>query len=75
MPQFKSTRVIEAVQWFPGKMVLGVEEDAKGVSFVTTAHHQTVELAAGDWIVAEPNGDGYYPIKSDIFEATYESVE
>ena len=45
-----------------------------GMPFVITAHHQPVTLEDGDWITAEPNGDGYYPIKPDIFEATYEPV-
>lgn len=33
---------------------------------VTTAHGQPVYLQPGDWIVKEPNGNGYYPIKDEI---------
>jgi hypothetical protein len=43
--------------------------------YVVTAHGQRVYLEAGDWIIAEPDGRGYYPCKPDIFEATYEPVE
>lgn len=43
-------------------------------AYVVTTHGQRVYLADGDWITAEPNGDGYYPIKPDIFAATYEPV-
>lgn len=42
---------------------------------VTTAHGQVTRVVAGDWIIAEPDGRGYYPCKPDIFAATYEPVE
>jgi hypothetical protein len=32
-----------------------------------TAHGQRVYLEPGDWIRAEPDGRGHYPIKADIF--------
>lgn len=28
-----------------------------------------------DWIVKEPSGSGYYPVRPDIFESKYEKVE
>ncbi len=40
--------------------------------FVTTAHGCKTPVVAGDWIIAEPDGRGYYPCKPDIFAATYE---
>ena len=48
-----------------------------GKFYVTTAHRQTVVLEDGDWIVPEPSGPhvlafAAYPIKPDIFAATYE---
>lgn len=30
------------------------------------------ELEDGDWIIKEPDGDGVYPCKRDIFEMKYE---
>ena len=40
---------------------------------VHTAHDgQAVAVEAGDWIIREPGGRGYYPCKPDIFELTYE---
>jgi len=42
---------------------------------VITAHGQVTPVVAGDWIIAEPDGRGHYPVKPDIFEATYEVVE
>ena len=41
---------------------------------VHTAHNQAVLVVEGDWIIAEPDGRGYYPCKPDIFEAIYEKV-
>jgi hypothetical protein len=40
---------------------------------VHTAHAgQVVYLELGDFVVPEPNGAGYYPIKPEIFSAKYE---
>jgi hypothetical protein len=33
-----------------------------------------VKVDLGDWIIAEPSGDGAYPCKPDIFRAKYEEV-
>lgn len=41
---------------------------------VTTAHGQITRVAEGDWIIAEPDGRGFYPCKPDIFAATYEEA-
>lgn len=43
--------------------------------YVTTAQGQDVVVNYSEWIVPEPQGrEGYYPIKDDIFRATYESI-
>ena len=41
---------------------------------VMTAHGQ-VQAEAGDWIVTDPVTGDTWPIKPDIFQATYEPVE
>ena len=33
-----------------------------------------LSVKAGDWIVAEPDGMGFYPCAAAIFETTYEPV-
>ena len=39
---------------------------------VHTIHgSQIVNLEVGDWVVPEPDGIHYYPIKPDILKATY----
>lgn len=42
---------------------------------VVTAHGQAVYLEPGDWVVPEPDGVHFYPVKPDIFAATYEPVD
>lgn len=43
---------------------------------VHTIHlNQMVNLEIGDWIVPEPDGKHFYPIKDDIFKKTYEPVK
>lgn len=42
---------------------------------VMTAHEQRVMLADGDWVVPEPVPNRFYPIKPDIFAATYEPAD
>lgn len=43
---------------------------------VHTIHEsQVVDLTDGDWVVPEPDGEHFYPIKPDIFAATYEPVD
>jgi hypothetical protein len=42
---------------------------------VHTAHNnQAVALEPGDWVMPEPDGRGYYPIKPDIFDDRYTPV-
>jgi hypothetical protein len=83
MAKFRKRPVVTtAEQYFnvPNGWPVGVCAgcDELGLSIgphVHTAHNnQAVELEDGDWIVPEPDGHHYYPIKPDIFGATYEPV-
>lgn len=57
----------EIVRWSQGRAV----ED--GIE-ITTLHGDTAIARDGDWIAAEPEPGRFYPIKPDIFAATYEAV-
>lgn len=79
----KKPVVVDAVQFsYDGPQVRGVfypsrSEDGKtyeGDAFVITMHDQRVYLQNGDWIIAEPDGEHFYPCKDDVFQATYEPV-
>ncbi len=74
MPRFRKIPVyIEAVQFDGVNEPNGVwrrEEDL--TPYVITIHGQRCYIQVGDWIVPEPDGIHFYPVKPDIFAATYE---
>jgi hypothetical protein len=67
-------KTIEAVQWSPATPHPGVARDGDWY-FVVTIHEQRVYLAEGDYIVMEPDGVHYYPVKPDIFLKSYEPAD
>lgn len=78
----KRAIVVEALQFrADGPMLTGVQHEPDpagkglGPAYVVTIHGEKAHLADGDWIIAEPDGQHYYPCKPDIFAATYEPVE
>lgn len=80
MPLFrKNPTIIEANQYLgDGKHVPGVCacSEHNGAAHVHTAHNnQSVVLEIGDWVLPEPNGVNYYPVKAEIFANTFEAVD
>ncbi len=84
MARYKSTpREIEAEQYTElGALLVGEchcdmdTPTSTHTPHVHTAHNgQIVVLEDGDYVVPEPDGRGYYPIKPDIFEKNWEKVE
>ena len=91
MPKFKKRSVvIEAEQFLPekGKWPRGVqsapgapcecvtEGTPEWTPHVHTAHqNQRVDVVSGDWIVPEPDGKHWYPVKDIIFRNTHEPVD
>lgn len=79
--------VVEAVQFLPDENPLtawpdGVTPWDRGHTppdmswgYVVTIHGQQTHVHPGDWIVTEPDGGYHYPVKPDIFEATYEALD
>lgn len=45
------------------------------VWYVVTTHGQKTLISFGDWIIREPNGNGFYPCKPDIFAKRYEPIQ
>lgn len=70
----KKPVVIEAEQWFPGRLIEGVvnhpEED---FAEVATLEGQ-MRCSSGDWIITGVKGEKY-PCKDEIFRMTYDPVE
>ena len=81
----KRPTVIEAIQFteqsknqcfsFVGCNTAAEFEDSKPILKIQTIHGDVAIARLGDWIVKEPIPGHFYPIKPDIFEATYEKVE
>jgi hypothetical protein len=84
------TKIYEAVEWWPNVDHPGVmydnayiindslfdgEREVREGPYVVTIHSENAHLTPGDWIMREPDGIHYYPIKPDIFAATYEQIE
>lgn len=40
--------------------------------YVIAAGRGRINLDKGDWVIADPDGRGYFPCKPDEFEDTYE---
>lgn len=83
MKKFRKKPVeIEAIQ-YQGQNVKGICHCNGRISkmctdplpHVHTIHNdQKVYVKVGDWILPEPDGEHFYPVKPDIFEATYEAI-
>lgn len=77
MPKYRKKPVIvDVVGQFDGNMLLeGMDFDMCG-AFVRTMHNnQQVYVEKGDWILPEPDGEHYYPVKDEVFQKTYELAE
>jgi len=79
----KKAIIIEAVQYKEyGKLVKGMcnsiscHTSGNNEPHVHTIHkNQIVNLEIDDWIIPEPDGEHFYPIKDDIFKSTYDPIE
>ena len=71
----KKPIVVEAVQWWPGRTVRGVEntphEDGHPARCKTMEGYLGVN--PGDYIITGIKGE-HYPCREDVFLATYEPV-
>ncbi len=78
----KKPVVIEAVQYIKyGSLIKGMCNSKSCYlagnerPHVHTIHNnQKVNLEVGDWIIAESDGEHFYPCKPDIFKKTYDEV-
>jgi hypothetical protein len=73
--QFTKDTMHQVFNDLTGIRAPGWDDDGTPHLKVTTIHGETAIVRFGDWIVSEPEIGRYYPVKSDIFEATYEPCE
>ena len=79
----KKPVVVEAAQYKEyGKLIPGMCNSQSCFVSVNNRPHvhtihnnQIVNLEIGDYIIPEPDGKHFYPVKPDIFDKTYEKVE
>ena len=72
----KKPVVIDAVQYDGVNDPPGVFRRVEDYSpYVVTIHGQRCYIEQYDWIVPEPDGVHFYPVKPGIFATTYEPVE
>lgn len=67
--------MIEAHQWNrPGDhpAVEPIARHGFADAYVVRGKQGEVRVEPGDWIIAEPDGSGFYPCKPDVFAAKYE---
>lgn len=83
MPKFKKKpTIVEAEQYLAyGKLVKGMCKSGSCYSsgniepHVHTIHEeQLVNLQVGDYVLPEPDGKHFYPVKEEIFLNTYEPM-
>jgi len=75
MPKYrKRPIVVEAEQWFPGRIIEGVKEKSEGTMgyFIETLEGE-MHVSSGDYIITGVKGEKY-PCKENIFHITYELV-
>lgn len=71
----KKPIVVEAEQFtHPATAPRGVYVGEGGECWVVTSHGHTIPVVPGDWIVPELDGKHFYPVKDEVFRATYEKV-
>jgi hypothetical protein len=80
MPNFRKRPIlVSAEQFLPDgtwkRDPTGVEREQDGSPYVTTIHEQKCYITPEDWILPEPDGIHFYPVKNDIFERTYEPTD
>ena len=72
----KKPIVVDAVQWFPDRVIEGVvvPVPGDGTPYIKTLEGAIVPVASGDWIITGAVGE-HYPLKPDVFALTYEMVK
>lgn len=62
---------IDAEQWFPGKVIMGV--DNHGDYAVIHTMEGAMHVKSGDWVITGVKGERY-ACDNEIFRMTYEAV-
>lgn len=69
----KTVNASQFLSW--GEPPKGIQFNDMGRPYVVTIHKQACFVEIGDWILPEPDGLHYYPVKDEIFKASYQLPE
>lgn len=72
--QFTGDNVEEIWDAFGVTGIYGPTETNPGYLLLTTIHEDQAPCRPGDWVLPEPKAGRFYPVKPDIFAATYEAI-
>lgn len=72
--QFTGDNVTEIWDAFGADGIYGLTEKNPDFLILTTTHGDPAPCRVGDWVVPDSKPGTFYPIKPDVFEATYEAV-
>jgi len=61
---------------FPDQEACKLDYNAKPEPqwYVVTIHGAPCPIESGDWIIPEPDGEHFYPVKPDIFVERYRPI-
>jgi hypothetical protein len=76
MPRFRRKPTETEAEQFthPATAPRGVYVGENGECWVVTIHGHKTPVVPGDWIMPEPDGEHFYPIKDDVFRATWDPI-
>lgn len=72
--RWTGSNIAEIWDWAGAAGVYGPTEANPDQLILTTIHGDRAVARVGDWVIAEPVPDRYYPCKPDVFETTYEPL-
>lgn len=70
--QFTGDNVAEIWEQFGADGIYGPTEKNPEHLILTTTHGDPAPARSGDWIVPDSRPGTFYPVKPDVFDATYE---
>jgi hypothetical protein len=73
--QWTGENIEEIWDWGGTAGIYGPTEKNPDQLILTTIHGEQAIARIDDWVLPEPVRDRFYPVKPEIFEATYEKVE
>lgn len=80
MPKFKKKPIEVDAEQYLGKPMNGVSFTPPNMAnvilaYTVTKSGQYLYLKVGDWVISEPDGNGFAVCKDEVFRDTYDAVK